>query len=123
MGNKIKTFEDLLCWQEAKNLALIIYSVTGKFPNEEKFCLVSQMRRSAISVSSNIAEGFSRRTSKDKVYFYTVAKGSAVELRSQVIIAKELGFMEEKDYYSIEELVEKLGRLLTCLIRGAPDKS
>ena len=77
---RIKSFTDLIAWQEAHKLALIVYKTTKKFPENEKFGLVSQMRRSAVSITSNIAEGFSRVSKKEKLQFYAIARGSLTEL-------------------------------------------
>lgn len=90
--NKIKSFTDLNAFKEAHKLALLIYKTTKYFPKEEKFSLIDQMRRAAISITSNIAEGFSRNTIKDKCQFYTLAQGSLSELQSQLLLAKDLGY-------------------------------
>lgn len=97
---KIKSFTDLQCWREAHKLVLIIYSMTKAFPDDEKFGLVNQMRRAAISTASNIAEGFSRRTKKDKNQFYTVALSSNTELQSQLMAARDLGYFSDKQKFS-----------------------
>ena len=82
MKNKIKSFTDLNVWQEGHKLAIMIYKTTLNFPKEEKYCLTDQMRRSAISITSNIAEGFSRTTYKEKIQFYRMALGSLTELEN-----------------------------------------
>ena len=79
---KIKTFRDLISWQEGHNLVLMIYEVTKTFPREEAFGLTTQLRRAAVSCTSNIAEGFSRLTANDKAHFYTMALGSLTEIQS-----------------------------------------
>ncbi|MDP3958015.1 MAG: four helix bundle protein, partial [bacterium] len=80
---KITSFTDLIAWQEANRFAVFIYSLSKGFPKEEKFSLTDQLRRAAVSVSSNIAEGFARNSRKDKLQFYTIAKGSLFEVHSQ----------------------------------------
>ncbi|MDD5626597.1 MAG: four helix bundle protein [Patescibacteria group bacterium] len=79
---KIKSFTDLDAWKEGHKLVLMVYEITKKFPKEEMFGLVSQMRRCVVSITSNIAEGFSRQTYKDKICFYSRAQGSVTELQN-----------------------------------------
>jgi len=79
---KIKSFTDLISWQEGHKLVLLIYAITKKFPKEELFGLVSQIRRCAISITSNIAEGFSRKSKKEKINFYHISLDSLTELQN-----------------------------------------
>jgi four helix bundle protein len=95
-NKKIKSFTDLKAWQEGHKLVLIIYKETEKFPKKEIFGLTSQMRRAAVSVTSNIAEGFSRNTNKDKCQFYSNALGSLTELQNQLLITRDVGYLERK---------------------------
>ncbi|MFH1565125.1 MAG: four helix bundle protein, partial [bacterium] len=81
---KIKSFTGLFAWQEGHKLVLMIYNTTEQFPDKERFGLISQTRRAAVSITSNIAEGFSRKTNKDKVQFYAMAQGSLTELQNQL---------------------------------------
>ncbi len=90
------SFEKLEVWQNAIELSVIVYEITNKFPSEEKFGLTSQMRRASVSVASNIAEGTSRRTSKDKNYFIMVAYTSLMELLNQFIIANKLNYISKE---------------------------
>ncbi len=95
MGKRfIASFVQLRSWQQAHSLVLQIYDLTKKFPKEEQFCLTQELRRSAISVSSNIAEGFGRRSKKEKRHFCNQALGSFVELKNQIIIAKDVGYLK-----------------------------
>ncbi len=114
---KIKSFKDLFAWQEAHALALMIYKLTDTFPQKEIFGLVSQMRRCAVSISSNIAEGFSRSTSKDKAQFYSISYGSLNELSSQLLIAYDVGLVSDSDFQKIDEQVNTVGKLLNGLKR------
>jgi four helix bundle protein len=110
-SNKIKNFSDLITYKEAHKLVLMIYQVTKEFPKEERYGLIDQMRRAAVSITSNIAEGFSRNTTKDKYQFYTMALGSLLELRSQLLISKDLNYFDEQYFHQISEqtiLVRKL---------------
>jgi len=96
MKTKIERFEDLEVWKKAHKLAIETYNMTKKFPNEEKFGIVSQMRRSAVSVSANIAEGFKRRTPKDKSNFYNMSQSSLEELKYYFILSKDLDIYRAK---------------------------
>ena len=119
----IRSFSDLHAWQEAKNLAVETYRATQSFPAAEQFGLTSQMRRAAISVSANIAEGFARRTGKDKRGFYQTALASLSELDSHSQIACALGFLKESDLRPLTDLISRTGRLLTGLVRSASDRT
>ncbi len=103
---KVYSFEKLECWQRARELAVWVYKLTQQFPGEEKFGIVSQMRRSAISIASNLAEGSSRKTQKDKNHFSTMAYSSTVELLNDIIIAKDLKFISETLYMEGREKIE-----------------
>lgn len=109
------SFEKLDAWKESRLLATKIYKITIGFPDYEKFGLVSQLRRSVISVSSNLAEGSSRSTFKEQAYFYQLAFGSLMELLSQLIISTDLGFMTENDLTVIRADIEKTARLIGAL--------
>ncbi len=103
---KVYSFENLACWQSAKELSVWIYKATRSFPAEEKFGLVSQMRRAAVSIASNLAEGSSRMSSKDQAHFSSVAYSSTVELLNDLIIAKELEFLTGELYSEGREKIE-----------------
>lgn len=93
--------------------------MTKKFPSDERFALTDQMRRAAISITSNIAEGFSRNSSKDKSHFYAMAKGSLTELHSQILISSDLKYVCEKDFISIEAKICECERLISGLVKAA----
>lgn len=114
--NKIKVFTDLHSWQEAHKLVLLVYSTTKAFPKEELFGLVSQMRRAAISITSNIAEGFGRRGYKEKIQFYYLAQGSLTELKNQIIIAKDIGYLLHEDSHKLINQANISHQLLQGLI-------
>ncbi|PIR44610.1 MAG: four helix bundle protein [Candidatus Vogelbacteria bacterium CG10_big_fil_rev_8_21_14_0_10_51_16] len=104
-------FRNLLCWQEAHALALMVYKTTENFPRQEQFGLASQLRRAATSVTSNIAEGYGRQSVADKLHFYTMARGSLLEIQSQVVLARDLGYLkisEEEEFLSRSILAHKL---------------
>lgn len=122
MNNKIKNFSDLFAWQESHKLALVVYDSTKLFPNDEKFGLVSQMRRCAVSIPSNIAEGFGRNTAKDKAQFFTISRGSLLELQSQILIAKDLGYLDPEEAQKLYEQSVKASKLISGLIKTVIDK-
>lgn len=113
---KAKRFKDLEVWQKAHELVLKIYGITKDYPSEEKFGIVSQMRRSAVSIPANIAEGFKKRGVKDKSNFYNIAQGSLEELRYYLILSKDLGFCEDTN--EVHELIDIVGKMLYGLVRS-----
>lgn len=116
----IRHFKELNAYQEAHQLALLIYKTTSRFPKEERFAIIDQMRRCSVSITSNIAEGFGRATSKDKISFYTISRGSALELESQSMISKDLGYISEVEFKGIEIRINSVCRLISGLIKSAP---
>ncbi len=114
----IKTFSDLNTWKEDYSLVLQIYKIKDKFPPKENFTLTSQMRRAAVSVSSNIAEGFSRRGIKEKVLFYSMSLGSITELQNQILIAKGIGYINDKEALGCSEQLILTHKLVNGLIKG-----
>src|SRR3989344_8006674 len=111
--SKIHSFKDLEAWKQGHVLVLSIYRITKKYPSNEQFGITNQMRRAAVSVTSNIAEGFSRVSSKEKAQFYAIAKGSLTEIESQVLISRDLGYISSVDFEQIEEEIEQARRLIT----------
>jgi four helix bundle protein len=119
-GNeKIKSFTDLNAWKEGHGLVLIIYKITKDFPKEEIYGLTNQMRRSAVSVTSNIAEGFNRQSYKEKTQFYAIALGSVTELQSQLLIARDIGFLGKNDFEIVAEKSVIVHKLLNGLIKSS----
>lgn len=117
--SKIKTFMDLDAWKEAHKLVLSIYKITKEFPKEEIFGLVNQTRRSAVSITSNIAEGFSRPSYKDKAHFYAMALGSTTELQSQMLVARDTGYINKKTFEEIYEQSVKVHKIINGLIKSS----
>lgn len=107
-----QSYENLKVWQDSIELAARVYKMTKAFPKEEQFGLVSQMRRAAISISSNIAEGSSRKTKKDYTRFLDIAIGSLNEVESQLHIAVKLNFLESKDARPLFDTMQGLGNSL-----------
>lgn len=95
VDGKIQSFEDLEVWQQTQDLAVMIYKLSKNFPREEIFGITSQLKRAASSVSANIAEGFGRRTAKDKLQFYTIAYGSLLETKNFLHLTQKLGFIDK----------------------------
>lgn len=114
--DRARTFQDLLVWKKAHTLTVRIYQVTGKFPAAERFGLVSQMRRAAVSIPANIAEGFKKRGVRDKLNFYNIAQGSLEELRYFVILSKDLGYLAETAY--LASAIDEVGRMLYALVNA-----
>lgn len=110
----IRSFVQLRAWQEAHELAPMIYQIA--FPASEQFGLTSQIRRAVVSIGSNIAEGFSRTTSKDKAQFYTIALGSLTEVQSQLLLARDLQFLQKDSFDQLAAQSTKVGKLLNGLI-------
>lgn len=115
-----RAHHDLRVWKESIELVVQIYLITAKFPKDETYGLMSQMRRAAIAISSNIAEGAARSSKKEFLYFLSVARGSLSELETQMIIAKELGYIngEESVNDKINEVFGLLGGLIKSLKYG-----
>ena len=122
MEKKPQNYKDLVVWQKGITLAKEIYRLTAKFPGEEKFGLVSQMRRAAVSIPSNIAEGQARHTTGEFIQFISHAEGSTAELETQVILSIELGFAEAKMTKSVFLLLDDIRRMLNGLRRKLSNK-
>ncbi|MEI7750372.1 MAG: four helix bundle protein [Candidatus Moraniibacteriota bacterium] len=119
---KIQSFTDLIAWQEGHKLAVLIYRKTELFPKYEIFGLTSQIRRAAVSVTSNIAEGFNRTSLKEKVNFYAIAQGSVGELESQLLIARDIDFLELKDFTLLADKAVVTHKLLIGLIQSTKNR-
>lgn len=111
----VYSFEKLEVWNEAKEFTKTIYKLTSAFPDSEKFGLVSQLRRASVSICSNIAEGSTRNSYKDKAHFTTLAFGSTVEVLNQLILSFELDLISEKKYQSSRTSIESMTNKLNSL--------
>lgn len=116
-NTKIKSFTDLNAWKEGHKLVLLIYKITKIFPKEEIFGLTSQMRRCAVSITSNIAEGFSRQSYKEKTQFYAISLGSVTELQNQLLVAKDTGILDPKTFTKLAEQSVIVHKIINGLIR------
>lgn len=113
---KILSYRDLHVWQKSKDFVAKLYTITRTFPKDEQFGLVSQMRRAAVSIPSNIAEGRGRRSRKDFIQFLYMASGSLAELETQLDIAKNLGFINDVSYNDSVASLKEIGRMLSGMI-------
>ncbi len=118
-NSKIKSFTDLEAWKEGHKLVLIIYTATKLFPTDERFNLIDQLRRAVISITSNIAEGFSRNSAKEKVQFFYIALGSLTEIQNQLLVARDLRYLDEKIFQDMAQQTILVNKLLSGLIKSA----
>ncbi len=114
---KIERFEDLEVWQQAQAWAVEVYQLTKIFPDEERFGLSSQVRRSVASISANIAEGFGRKTPKDKLHFYTIAYGSTLETKNFLYLANKLSYIDEMQLSNLLDRAISVQKLLNAFMR------
>ena len=113
---KIKSYKDLLVWQEAHKLALLVYRATKEFPPDERYGLADQLRRAAVSATSNLAEGFGRDSYKDRLHFYCMARGSLYEVDNQIQLAKDIGYISQGMFAEINVLTSTTMKLLNGFI-------
>lgn len=118
MNSKINSFKDLHVWQKSHSLVLIIYRVTKGFPSNEIYGLTNQLRRAAISITSNIAEGFYRQSRKEKIQFYSITIGSIGEVENQIIIARDLGYINQKESEKILSGLNEVLKMMNALIKS-----
>jgi len=111
----VKQFTELLAWQRAMDLAEAVYIATAAFPNEEQFGLTNQLRRAAVSVPSNVAEGQGRRSSGEFLYFLSVARGSLQETQTQILLAGRLSYLKPQEVNDLMALATQVGKLINGL--------
>ena len=116
------SFEKLNVWKRTKDFTIRLYQITQQFPDTEKFGLVSQLRSAAVSISSNIAEGSSRKSAKEQARFYVIAFSSSIEVLNQSIISNELGFLDDENYKVLREALEAITDMLNRLHDSANNK-
>ena len=112
----VRHFKELLVWQRAIDLVAEVYKLIRFLPTEEVYALSSQMRRSAVSIPSNIAEGQQRRTTKEFIHFLSIARGSCAELETQFYICVKLGYLEESQIVHVLDLIDEIGKMLNGLL-------
>ena len=115
---KITSYKDLIIWQKAMEATCLLYNVAKKLPKEETFALGSQMRRAAVSIPSNIAEGYGRQSNKEHLRFLTISRGSIYELETQLLLCLKLGYLKIEDILPLSNLLKELGRMSTSMINN-----
>lgn len=113
----MKTYKELIVWQKAIEFVTVVYSVTKNFPKEEIYGLTNQIRRAAVSIPSNIAEGFGRNSKNEFKHFLQIAVGSLFELQTQLEIAKNLEFISNEEFDKVFSLTREIEAMLSSLIR------
>lgn len=114
----LKNYTELKVWQKAHELVLKMYKETKGFPKEERFALISQVRRSAVSIPANIAEGYGRKHTKEYIQMLYIAQGSLEETKYYLLLSKDLGYLKEIVYIPLFELSQEIGRMLRGLINS-----
>ncbi len=117
-GSKIRSFRDLNAWTSGHSLILLIYKITEDFPEKERFGLASQIRRAAVSITSNISEGFNRESLKEKIQFYSISRGSLAEVQNQLLIARDIGFLNEEHFLKAADESVVVSKLINGLIKS-----
>ena len=118
----LKNYKDLKVWQKAYQLCITIYKLTKHFPKEEQYGLTSQIRRSAVSVPSNIAEGYGRKTTQEYMQSLYIAYGSHCELETQIMLSKDLGYIKSDDFQKLQRYIGDVERMLKALIKSLQNK-
>jgi four helix bundle protein len=122
-ARKIESFKDLMVWQKGIEVVSDIYALTKSFPKEELYGLTSQIRRAAISIPTNIAEGWGRGTTKNYIQFLEIARGSLYELNTLIIISYNLNYIIQENCGKIETKINEIGRMLNALITKLDSKT
>lgn len=122
MANRVEKFEDLEAWKIAIDVAVKIYALTSTFPKLELYSLTNQMRRAAASVSANIAEGFGRYNTKEKMQFYKIANGSLLELKSFCYLSERLAYIDETQLETLLSIITSSQKLTSALIRSQKER-
>ena len=118
----LKNYRELKVWQKAYKLCVDIYKITKSFPKEERYGLTSQIRRAAVSVPSNIAEGYGRKTTPEYIQSLYIAYGSHCELETQIMLSKDLGYIKPDDFRTLQQDIEEVERMLKALIKSLQNK-
>jgi len=119
----VRPHENLEVWQKAVEFVVLIYMRTKEFPSEEKFGLTSQVRRAAVSIPANIAEGAARQSDKEFLQFISIAQGSCSEVETELLIGYKLGFLKQTDYIELKASADSIGRMLIGLSKHLKGKS
>ncbi len=112
------TFQSILAWQKAHEFTKLVYEITKDFPEDEKYGMISQFRRAAVSIGANIAEGYKKLSKADKLRFLNIAEGSMAECMNYIILSRDLDFINDIQYERQKEAIENAGKLLTAYCNG-----
>lgn len=112
------TFQNIFAWQKAHDFTLQVYQITKSFPEEEKYGLISQFRRAAVSIGANIAEGYKKLSKADKLRFLNIAEGSMAECMNYLLLSKDLGYIDEQTFSLLCTSIDNAGKLLTAYCNG-----
>lgn len=122
-NKKINSFTDLVAWKEGHALVLMVYELTKSFPLEERFGLIDQLKRAVVSITSNIAEGFSRNSSKEKILFFNRSLSSLTEVQNQILIGRDLGYTPKDAFRKVAHQTIFVNKLICGLIKSAESMS
>lgn len=114
---KVKTYKDLIVWQKAMEMTTLLYKIIKKLPKEETYTLCDQMRRAAISIPSNIAEGFGRNSKKEYLQFLYIANGSVCELETQLILCVNINYLSEIETQPTMDLLSEIGKIIMTITK------
>ncbi|MDP3954239.1 MAG: four helix bundle protein [bacterium] len=114
---KIESFTDLKAWKEGHRLVLDVYKISREFPREEMFGLANQLRRAVVSITSNLAEGFSRTSYKDKIKFYSISLGSLTEVQNQLLISRDINYLNKEKFDILAQQTILVSKLVNGLIK------
>ena len=117
IDNRVNDYKELVAWKRAMELAKEAYLLAGKLPKQENYALADQIRRSAVSVPSNIAEGYGRTGPKEYARFLAISRGSSYELETQILLCVDLGYLEENDVVKALSLSQEVAKILTTIIQ------
>ena len=112
MENKVKNYKDLIVWQKSMDLVIEIYKLVKKLPKEETYSLSDQMRRAVVSIPSNIAEGYTRKSTNEYLNFLSIANGSRTELETQLLICERINYLSEADTEKAFVLIDEIGAII-----------
>lgn len=118
----VRSYRDLIVWKKGIELAKRIYTITKKFPSSEVYGLTNQLRRAAVSIPSNIAEGQSRQSTKEFIHFLHISLGSLSELDTQIVISKELDYVPESDCQSVLDAIIEMRKMIYAMIHQLPGR-
>jgi four helix bundle protein len=118
-----KSFADLIVWQKSYKLCVALYQITKLFPANENYGLTSQIRRCSVSIPSNIAEGYGRKNRKEYIQFLYTANGSLAEFQTQLMLAKDIGYLKTEDFNTLYALSQEVGRMLWKMIVGLKENT